>query len=51
MSYMLSDLKKNYHALMFKVLKSMYIFKSRNRFIIFDFKQVQSHLYSRRHIV
>ena len=29
---MLTDLKKN-HALMFKVLKSIYIFESTNRFI------------------
>ena len=32
MPCMLVDLKKN-HALMFKVLKSIYIFKSTNRFI------------------
>ena len=32
MSYMLTDLKKN-HALMFKVLKSIYIFESTNRSI------------------
>ena len=53
MSYMLIDLKKN-NALMFKVLKSINIFESKNRFIyqqirmIFDFKQVQSCAYSRR---
>ena len=32
MSNMLIDLKKN-HALLFKVLKSVYIFESENRFI------------------
>ena len=32
MPCMLIDLKKN-HALMFKVLKSIYIFESTNRFI------------------
>ena len=32
MSYMLIDLKKN-HALIFKVLKSIYIFESTSRFI------------------
>ena len=48
---MLIDLKKN-HALMFKALKSIYIFESKidlfmNTFpLIFDFKQVQSHMYS-----
>ena len=32
MSYMLIDLKKS-HALMFKVLKSIYTFESTNRFM------------------
>ena len=38
---MLIDLEKN-HVLMFKILKSIYIFESRNRFIY-----EQSGLYSR----
>ena len=43
---------KKIHTLMFKVLKSIYIFESTNTFIheyialIFDFKQVQSRVYS-----
>ena len=43
---------KKIHALIFKVLKSIYIFESTNTFIyehialIFDFKQVQSRVYS-----
>ena len=51
MSHMLTDLKK-IHALMFKVLKSIYIFESTNRYLfmnifvlIFHFKQVQSRVY------
>ena len=44
MSYMLIDLKKKIHALMFKVIKSIHIFESTidlfmNKFsLIFDFK-------------
>ena len=55
MSYMLIGLKK-IQALMFKVLKSIYILNLQtdlfmNTFaLIFDFKQVQSCVYS-RHIV
>ena len=43
---------KKIHTLMFKVLKSIYIFESTNTFIheyialIFDFNQVQSRVYS-----
>ena len=52
-SYMLIDLKKKSHPLMFKVLKSVFLNLQIDLFmntfaLIFDFKQVQSYLYSRQ---